>query len=127
MAAAELLLELATLLIAHGFHRHRDVSNVLDILYRSAGIGLDGGLHGAASDGEVDFHGHVITGDGNGLHHVEFGDGAADFGVFDAGECLAYGGFSNNARHNPCHLSHAATGGKHALGVESARRSRAAN
>ena len=65
LAATELLFQLSALLITHGFHRHGDVSYALNILYCCASIGLDGGLHGAAGDGEVNFYGYIVSGDRN--------------------------------------------------------------
>lgn len=40
-----------------------------------------------ADDGQVDAHGHIRAGNAHGFHHVQFGDGLANLGVFHALEC----------------------------------------
>ena len=90
LAAAQLLFQLAALLIAHRVHGHGNLANAVDVLDRGAGIGLDGGLHGAARDGQINANGDVVSFDIDRFHHIQFGDGAADFWILYVGKSLAY-------------------------------------
>ena len=100
LAAAQLLLEFFTLLVAHRRHGDADVADTVELCDGRAGIGLDGALHWAAGDGEIKLDIHVRTVNSHGFHHAELRDGAADFWVINAGKRVANGRFSNSASHN---------------------------
>ena len=99
LAAAQLLLEGTTLVVIHRVHGHGHGAHALEVFEHRAGVLFDGVFHGAASDGEVDLDRDIVAVNGDGFHHVQLGNRATDFGVLDAGQCLAYVGFFNCVSH----------------------------
>ena len=83
--AANLLADLAALLVAHHVGGDGNVLHAGDGFCGLASLLCQVILHRATGDSEVDFYRHVATVDLDGFHHAEICDGSVELGILYAG------------------------------------------